>query len=115
LSCICGLSFFLFFAYLDPGFDEEGFKTAVVTEQPAVYHLHADSGLAKVWAGDNSHITEKDEVYPGMSAYAVAKQHCSIAANYDRPTEPEFSCREKRQEVPPAFDFIKLIVMVNIP
>lgn len=47
------------------GFDEEGERTASITERPRVYRIHADSGLAKVWADDHSHIAEKEEIYPG--------------------------------------------------
>ncbi|MBN1309167.1 MAG: hypothetical protein JXA18_14685 [Chitinispirillaceae bacterium] len=47
------------------GFDSEGKPTRTITEQPQVFRHHADSGLAKLWAGDHSHIAEKEEIYPG--------------------------------------------------
>ena len=47
------------------GFDAEGTPTRTITEQPAVFRFHADSGLAKLWAGDGDHIAESEVVYPG--------------------------------------------------
>jgi protein required for attachment to host cells len=47
------------------GFDAEGVSTRTITEQPTAFRFHADSGLAKLWAGDGDHIAESEAVYPG--------------------------------------------------
>lgn len=47
------------------GFDAEGKVTRSIKEYPLVFRHFADSGLAKLWAGDHSHIAEKEETFPG--------------------------------------------------
>lgn len=47
------------------GFDDAGVSTATIEEKPYLFKSHADSGIAKLWADDENHIAEKDEVYPG--------------------------------------------------
>ncbi|MBN1758768.1 MAG: hypothetical protein JW863_10640 [Chitinispirillaceae bacterium] len=47
------------------GFDAEGTPTRIISERPTIYRFHADSGLAKLWAGDGDHIAESEVVYPG--------------------------------------------------
>jgi hypothetical protein len=47
------------------GFDATGKPTKTIDEHPCVFSCFADSALAKLWAGDNNHIAEKEEVFPG--------------------------------------------------
>lgn len=47
------------------GFDAEGTPTRTITETPTVFRFHADSGLAKLWAGDGDHIAESEAIHPG--------------------------------------------------
>ncbi|NLG15989.1 MAG: hypothetical protein GX556_01515 [Fibrobacter sp.] len=47
------------------GFDEAGKQTSTIEIKPIVYSFHADSALAKLWAGDKNHIAETEEEYPG--------------------------------------------------
>jgi len=41
--------------------------------KPMVYRFANDSGLAKVWAGDEGHTADKEEVYPGGTFGIVTK------------------------------------------
>ncbi len=47
------------------GIDGDGKQTGSVTVQPLVYRIHADSGLAKIWANDKDHIADNEDIYPG--------------------------------------------------
>ncbi len=47
------------------GFDDAGKQISTVEIKPVVYSFHADSALAKLWAGDKDHISETEEEYPG--------------------------------------------------
>jgi hypothetical protein len=55
------------------GFDQNGVVTSSTTESPQVFRTPMDSGLAKVWARDESHVAEKEEVYPGGTFGIVTK------------------------------------------
>jgi hypothetical protein len=46
------------------GYDDKGEVTGRFVTTPLVYRVDGDSGLAKLWARDDSHISEKEEVYP---------------------------------------------------
>jgi hypothetical protein len=52
-------------AFVWTGFDGAGVPTVSIEEKPMVYIIHADSGIAKLWADDENHIAEKEDVYPG--------------------------------------------------
>lgn len=47
------------------GIDSEGRQTGTVNIKPMVFKFFADSGLAKIWANDNEHIADNEEIYPG--------------------------------------------------
>jgi hypothetical protein len=47
------------------GLDGAGKQTATIEEHPIVFSTHADSALAKIWASDEDHIAESEEIYPG--------------------------------------------------
>lgn len=47
------------------GFDGAGKETATIKVLPTVYSIYADSALAKIWADDENHIAEDEEIYPG--------------------------------------------------
>lgn len=55
------------------GYDPDGEITAVHETKPLLFEAESDSGLAKVWAGDESHLAEKEEVYPGGTYGVVTK------------------------------------------
>ncbi len=55
------------------GFDQKGKETFSITTQPLVIRAPADSGVAKIWAHDDSHVSEVEEPYPGGTFGIVTK------------------------------------------
>jgi hypothetical protein len=55
------------------GFASDGEITATYSSRPMIFTPENDSGLAKVWAKDESHLTEIEEIYPGGTFGIVTK------------------------------------------
>lgn len=64
------------------GYDPDGEITAVHETKPVLFEAESDSGLAKLWAGDESHLAEKEEVYPG-GTYGVVTKATFLRAGTD--------------------------------
>jgi hypothetical protein len=47
------------------GFSSNGAITVKLQTKPTIFRAPMDSGLAKIWARDESHITDREETYPG--------------------------------------------------
>ncbi|HUI93416.1 MAG TPA: hypothetical protein VLX68_14305 [Chitinivibrionales bacterium] len=55
------------------GFDPSGHITSSFTTAPLIISVPQDSGVAKIWAHDDNHLAEKEEVYPGGTFGIVTK------------------------------------------
>ncbi|MBN2036670.1 MAG: hypothetical protein JW768_08020 [Chitinispirillaceae bacterium] len=55
------------------GLDSEGAMTARFSAKPFIFRTENDSGLAKVWAKDESHLAEIEEIFPGGTFGIVTK------------------------------------------
>jgi hypothetical protein len=55
------------------GYDQNGNVTSTQTFSPVVFRVPMDSGAAKLWAHDDSHIAEVEETYPGGTFGIVTK------------------------------------------
>jgi hypothetical protein len=55
------------------GFASNGAVTAATSTKPWIFSAPLDSGLAKVWAKDPSHIADREEIYPGGTFGIVTK------------------------------------------
>jgi hypothetical protein len=55
------------------GFASNGEKTAVFSMTPYLFQNHSDSGLVKIWAKDENHLTDKEEIYPAGTFGIVTK------------------------------------------
>jgi hypothetical protein len=69
------------------GFDPKGQLTSSFTTAPLIISVPQDSGLAKIWAHDDNHLAEKEEVYPGGTFGVVTKAAFLAASLADTSSE----------------------------
>jgi hypothetical protein len=55
------------------GYDQSGNITSTLLTRPVIFREQLDSGVAKIWAHDESHIAEVEETYPGGTFGIVTK------------------------------------------
>jgi hypothetical protein len=69
------------------GFDPKGQITSSFTTAPFIITAPQDSGLAKIWAHDDNHVAEQEEVYPGGTFGIVTKATFLAASLADTSTD----------------------------
>lgn len=68
------------------GFDSDGKPFRSVTENPALYRHRLDSSLAKLWAADGDHMTDREENFPG-GTFGILTKSTYLQATVDNVAE----------------------------